>query len=898
MLEVISIQNPKQKREFFLKTFQKSEDIQNITWVVSDLMSKISLQKELFKKKDIVPDEALLRVHELWKMFFQRMHGEYQIVSEDTARIILQKYLATKSEDWMLRPGVAQMAMQYMQSLMPILHQPHHYEIMEDFFKKDPKTFQKWGHWYFLCQDIDQYFHDKKLILSSWIASQLLDEKETSYSRIWKRKIIFDLGAQLQPLEAELITQLSRELDIIILSPEPLFLKEYPQLLKKYESFNKNKNEINKEAALTKPQIFYKKYSTNLAEIQDLCVQIRNWVTKDHIALEKIAVAAPDIGVYWPVLVEYLKVEGIPFQRSITAPLKSFPEILTWLSRLKIETGLVQYSDLEQSLYSSEAPPQKYDEFESQYKNVYGLQDLKDLKKYYRLQFDETNLTLHDFFEWSKKFWKENWSQERIKILASKIYAEVPGHVLLKRSEWIQFVESFATRDIQLEDGFANGIHCIDLISLKDTDADHVIVLGLADKALRKTGSILISEKDISRLRQDYGLYISDLENIELEFELRWNMESSIQKLILSYPQTDFDGQRTSPSIVWFRGAYEQNRFDENIPLEIPQKARWFQIQKKNEADMGDEEEAYKPWSLEKKDLQISASQIEDYLNCPFIWASKKLFRLSDLPELDLDIDYQTRGKLLHKVAELLYKKHPSFIVTEEQLDSLFEEAQREGDFQIFDLQIWVAQKNRYKKMIREFIDFELHWRSQYPLMLTKYPETDFTIYLDSQTCQFQKSPYPGAVLFRGRIDRIDVNEEHNACVVIDYKYSLSGKGNHGVWTRDNELQLALYAMAIEHGAIQHSYKVVGAIYFGFKEMNRNKGFLEEEYRDLFYPITDKSRAKINEQGKQKLYQSVQEKTLGVIQNIQANEFNPKPYDIEICQSCHWRNVCRAPHLR
>src|SRR5690606_25520796 len=120
-------------------------------------------------------------------------------------------------------------------------------------------------------------------------------------------------------------------------------------------------------------------------------------------------------------------------------------------------------------------------------------------------------------------------------------------------------------------------------------------------------------------------------------------------------------------------------------------------------------------WPVEGHLDKISASQVEDYLNCPFINASKKIFCLVDIPDIDLDIDYLTRGKLLHGVAELIYSKYPDLNIKASQIPELFEQVMSELKTPVFDKNIWKGQKTKYIKMIENFIDFEKEWRSKFP---------------------------------------------------------------------------------------------------------------------------------------------------------------------------------------
>src|SRR5690606_38518098 len=59
--------------------------------------------------------------------------------------------------------------------------------------------------------------------------------------------------------------------------------------------------------------------------------------------------------------------------------------------------------------------------------------------------------------------------------------------------------------------------------------------------------------------------------------------------------------------------------------------------------------------------LSLSVSQIENYLKCPFKFAAARLFCLSDLPSLDLDIDHLTRGQLMHALFESLTEEPMRF---------------------------------------------------------------------------------------------------------------------------------------------------------------------------------------------------------------------------------------------
>src|SRR5690606_9777626 len=107
-----------------------------------------------------------------------------------------------------------------------------------------------------------------------------------------------------------------------------------------------------------------------------------------------------------------------------------------------------------------------------------------------------------------------------------------------------------------------------------------------------------------------------------------------------------------------------------------------------------------------------------------------------------------------------------------------------------------------------------------------------------------------------GRIDRIEMDEKDNTCIVVDYKFSSDSYSNHSKWMDKNELQLALYSMAIEKGALEKPYEVAGAVYYGFKNLNRNKGMLISGAEDGMFELSNRSGAKIDLKGKKEVYEA------------------------------------------
>ena len=79
--------------------------------------------------------------------------------------------------------------------------------------------------------------------------------------------------------------------------------------------------------------------------------------------------------------------------------------------------------------------------------------------------------------------------------------------------------------------------------------------------------------------------------------------------------------------------------------------------------------------------------------------------------------------------------------------------------------------------------------------------------------------------------------------------------------------------------------------------MKRNKGFLLKEYDGLAHKINTRSPHKMDKDQQEQFFQGLQKQTSQIASSITQGHFQPDPKDKNLCQTCDWRNICRAPHL-
>jgi ATP-dependent helicase/nuclease subunit B len=917
MLILQAISGPKDQQALLAEF-----DPQPGTWVVSDLKSKLDLQRRLMKSRDFISGESVLRASELWKILLTRLRPDIQVVSKEFSVTLISEELSTRSEAWAQSPGAAQTAYKYMCQLMPILSHPQGGEMMSSWFEKHEASKIRWGRWFQVCTELWAKFLDRGIVAAPWVSGVLVNE--VGFEKVWNRPLIFDLGAEMNQVEADLIALLGNFVPITVVQPRPVWREEYKRSLLAYEILEQ-KPKVTKTFFSTEdsdPAKFqhreFRKFTTMLAEVKHAVATARTWLVSG-VAADCIAIASPDIETYWPVLCSYLDQEGIPSQKPKVARLHGFPDIAQWMSTLRLRTGGHGEADLEVSLYEhASVPTLSYEKFKVLFSAVYSREDLErdsGLAKLYSIELKESQLVDRDtFVAWSLKSLPETADRLRVETILKKLFSECPEITTLQTSRWMNYLEELATRtEVRIRDGLTDGVSCINLESCENSPASHMILLGLTESALKSGADTAILFGDIQSLAYEYGFHLQSQDQAKLEFEARWVIDNSSRELVLSVPETDFDGAVQAPAWLWVKGTQEAKL---EVDVTLPDRTRWDEIQHASLDWISD----FRKWNSDRKERlqnslnedlgfaplpdyaagkveRLSASAIEDYQKCPFIFAAKRLFRLSDLPTLDLDVDPSTRGKLLHAIFERLTREPMQFDFKRAELDQIVELAREQAEVKIYDERLWPSMRMRYVDIAQRFLNFEKDWRRQFPKTKTLDREVMVKGFVDRETGELINEPRPGAITFTGMIDRIDTDNEGNAAV-IDYKSSASRLKQHGSWIEEHQLQLLLYALAFENKLTAHDpQNVVSAVYYVARNMDRDIGFKLTDIDQGLYAIEGQKKNKVSLSDRNKMFQEVTEIIKRVVANMHVGRFQPIPYDTKICITCQWSAVCRAPHL-
>jgi RecB family exonuclease len=898
VLEILRIGGPEEKRRLFSQA-----DPVNGTWVVSDLQSKWHLQKEFIKAEGVLEQTAVLRAQELWQRLCFQAAPQLQPLTMELAQTLFWDWIQEKELPWARSPRAVSVVLNQMQMWMSIFSDPNYEDIMSQWFTDNQEAYVKWGHWFELCSEIWRRCQEKDYVMTAWLPAVLLSQ---DLSRLqWRKQLTFDLGSQISQVEGQLIKELSRHMDVRVLYPEAPWLGLMKNTLRPYEPLLDEATRIDENwQPQVEEHIAFGRFSTQLAEVKDAVAQVRGWL-ESGVEPRNIALVAPDIEEYWPALRLYLKEEGIPAGKASVAKIGGFLETAQWMASLRTAMARVSANDLEVSLFAGrEKPRLSFDDFKVLFSKVYDAGDLKRAAGLFKSENPppaDQPLDARDFLAWSLKFWDASAPQDRLEQILQTIGKEVPPSLTLKPAQWLSYSEGIlARREITLERADENGVWCVSLTSSDWLPVTHSVFLNLNEGALRKVMNSPVSSSEAQKIFTDTGYAVGTNDRQEMEFEFLWFLQKKWTALRLCFSSTDFQGSVLTPSKLWLWASFNAGQLKKDP--EAPRTTRWDELQSKPIPELGHERglsaaraEALQTALARDVDISVnswgpspperlSASALESYFRCPFIYASQRRLKLSDEPALDLDLDRRTRGKLLHALADRLGAEPFRADWSDGELLALIEAMREKEKIVLGEERLWPAIRAQHLRLARQFLVFESDWRARFPTVKTVARELDFD------------TDWNG-VKMTGRIDRVDADAE-GRYGLVDYKASAGSVRNWSAWMKNHDLQLGLYSILLEEGKTPlPPGLVVSANYYVIKDKERRKGFHQKTEGLEFYAEEDKHRNLVGEMEKMGLYEAIRQDIDRAVSAIGEGRLNPAPEKFSICDDCTWRTLCRAPHL-
>ncbi len=194
---------------------------------------------------------------------------------------------------------------------------------------------------------------------------------------------------------------------------------------------------------------------------------------------------------------------------------------------------------------------------------------------------------------------------------------------------------------------------------------------------------------------------------------------------------------------------------------------------------------------LAARDKPFSATELQRYMDCPFLWFVFSCLRAQ--PPLE-EFGALDRGSVLHGILKTMYATLPTPLAAstlEALMDQgkalLAEQLQALPGFMNLPTHLRAIETETLTRMLTRFLAHEIA-RAQTRNLRPSHFELPFNLQLDLDGT---------AVTLRGAIDRVDVTPgTPRRAVVIDYKFSTNNYGGANL-ERGKVLQAPLYALAV-----------------------------------------------------------------------------------------------------
>lgn len=930
-------------REKHLKDFSADTDI----WIVSDLVLKKRIKTLLLSTNKSVHSGSVMRAQEFWQFLFNRLYPEFRVVSDSLVQSMLRQFLCKNQQEGLDSPQYVKTLLFSISSFIPFFISSSALESFDEWLKKNPDPYL--SKWFSLSFKAWKYLLEKKNISSSFLPGILLSDSTSLFFFLSEKKIIFDLGFQLKALEVSCIKHLAEVMDIKILKPCFFKKSRLDSCLWTYNllentslpqgGFSKNtKKTLNTLDSLEeKNSISFFRYSNQLAEIRATIKYIKQFVSQG-ISLSNIAIVAPDIEYLWPILSLQLTKENLLVNKPFVVSLHSSKEVMLWLARLRVATGGVSYPDLELIFSSKLKKDTSYQKLKHAFSNFYSVKNYKNIQ-WSKGLLDESidkklEMDLTQFLDWAFSFWEEESDDvifvkkqgksgkanknNNINGVWGQVYQvlRVEGGLGIKLSlySWLLYVEDLLSKKTSplLRENL-NGVSCYNIINSDNLEEEYVIVLDLCFESLKNIKPSILSFSQAVSLSEDLGVSLDASLVNPLEGVLKYLFQLKNKKIMCSWSAMSLEAKSQNASAFFLEEYFLKNVetllckevlpsvFNQCDMEQIEYKSN--QLKKKDDLSLSRilYDRSFKEMGPVKTSLEsVSITNINRYIECPFVFFTEKILKLQDLPAWDLDMDVMSKGSLFHKLLELIITLNT--VATGDQ-KLLFDRLNqyRQSSLHI-DNSSWKIIKEHLVAIANDFIRLEKNQKLISPNLKVEFVEQSlegvwskeeqvFVANDLSKTTKVSSIDLKKGFLVKGKVDRIDRDGDY--VVMRDYKSSISSRVGVKAWQEKQDLSLFLYyKLWIAHG---YQGKLLGAFYVDIKKLNSKGVWLTEKKEYDFLGLSRNS--KINNLEQDKIFFELDQEVNVILADMLGGKFSPNPKEkklqIKTCNSCKWSGLCR-----
>lgn len=949
MLEILQYSSLGEKNKFLQQL-----DFSQSTLIIPDISSKLYWQNYHLKKSGLPFESKVLRAEDFWKNLLQKNHPDVRVVSRAWMSTYLKQVL---NQDLLASVGLphakTNTVLKAITEFLPILSHPESQEIMKYWFEEVQGGQCSWKKWFDLSVILWELIASRNLreesdeasrtptripssrwqreteegnegatifevasserqILSEWSSSFLVQSQ--NFEKFWQGNLVVDLGPELRTIEVELLQSLASVNSVQVLTPHPQWIEEFRWIAYPYKQFASRSYKVsqlsdsivNQEQPVSQDltsQYFFKRFASTLGEVKFAISQIHEWLNTGY-ALSEIAVIAPDVEDYWPVLSIHLNKENLLFEKSEKTQIGSIGSVVAWLSYLKkqkntslsfAELQLAEFhplnkknaaSIIDQTTPTSEASEASGMRYES-------LQALWTHKPYHNPLSPEVNhkISSSEFIAWALKSWPQASLMPSLLLeFCQKWILETESLGRLSEAVWIECLEEYLnTQEKEISPGITNAIGVYSLMNGIPAHKHLHIFLGCSESQL-KSHRGLVSGAEVLSLQHHTGHLLAHPDRDFREFQLRALLGEGREQYF-TFPETNFGGENLVPSVFWMKGREEEISKNNLLsPVNFHHLDQWTPGHWEQELINSTAEVVTDKKIAHSISFSLSPASLKTYVECPFKFFAEKGLKLNIPVVVDLDLDPRTQGSLQHKLLELLTAEPFDPVLKRTQMSDIIEKTLESQKDQYYSEKTKDLIRHQLLRLAKGFLDHEEVYRKEFPRFYTLACEA-----------WFQRSVDVGhtKVNFRGKIDRIDMSVDDNEAIVVDYKNDVKSYSHAPSWMKNLEFQMLAYTQGVEVGAAKTEAgvaiaptSVVAAHYYGLRDFSR-KGFtLDEVTTGVVTPLS--STGTVTAAEKSQMIDDFQQILTESAMKIIEGDFRAIPHPQTDCNNCSWRSVCRT----
>lgn len=312
---------------------------------------------------------------------------------------------------------------------------------------------------------------------------------------------------------------------------------------------------------------------------------------------------------------------------------------------------------------------------------------------------------------------------------------------------------------------------------------------------------------------------------------------------------------------------------------------------------------------------EYSATQLENYAKCPYKYFVENVLRLETITEPVEELEAFEYGSLIHTILYEFYTKmkEKGIILSncddEESKtaeDLLFKIAEKRFDELNLNTELSFYEREkllgingrRTQSLLYKFLEEERKNDGGY---VPSFFELSFGKVKHSKkfSKKFKEGVKAGKVKLKGKIDRVDINEEEKTLKVIDYKLGGTKPSAEDLSTGIS-LQLPLYLFAAKElikKELEQEYRPAGAEIFSLK-------FNEEDFGKKDVRLKPKGRKEESTDEKIKSAEDMIKVCLETVnkftEDISRGIFHLselKNREAKVCRFCDFKRICRIQEV-